>query len=74
MASNVTSQSSKALTGENLTLKAYEKKVKEDIKLIHENLNEMLKLIKIEDEKTSRVRKKFLFVHKEFFHFQNLFY
>ncbi len=40
---------------ENLTLKTYEKKVKEDIRLIHENLNEMLKLVKIEDERTMRV-------------------
>jgi hypothetical protein len=40
---------------ENLTLKSYEKKVKEDIRLINENLNEMLKLLKIEDERTMRV-------------------
>lgn len=56
MASNVQAHAaSKAAGGENLTLKAYEKKVKEDVKLIHENLNEMLKLVRIEDEKSSRV-------------------
>lgn len=54
MASNVQA-GSKGVSGENLTLRAYEKKVKEDIKLIHENLNEMLKLLKLEDEK-SRVK------------------
>jgi hypothetical protein len=54
MASNVQG-GSKGVSGENLTLRAYEKKVKEDIKLIHENLNEMLKLLKLEDEK-SRVK------------------
>jgi len=42
-------------TSENLTLKTYEKKVKEDIRLIHENLHEMLKLVKIEDDRTMRV-------------------
>lgn len=57
MASNAQGQGNKASSGDNLTLKAYEKKVKEDIKLIHENLNEMIKLLKIEDEKTSRVSK-----------------
>lgn len=40
---------------ENLTLKSYEKKVKEDIRLIHENLHDMLKLLKIDEEKGSRV-------------------
>lgn len=40
---------------ENATLKIYEKKVKEDVKLIHENLHEMLKLIKLDDDKSSRV-------------------
>ena len=44
---------------ENLTLKSYEKKVKEDIRLIHENLHEMLKLVKIEDERTMRVKNNF---------------
>ena len=41
-------------TNENLTLKAYEKKVKEDVRLVHENLHEMLKLLKIEDDRTQR--------------------
>ena len=45
---------------ENLTLKSYEKKVKEDIRLIHENLHEMLKLVKIEDERTMRVKNNLL--------------
>jgi hypothetical protein len=40
---------------ENLTLKAYEKKVKEDVRLINENLYELLKLFKIEDERTMKV-------------------
>ena len=40
---------------ENLALKTYEKKVKEDIRLINENLHEMLKLVKIEDERTMKV-------------------
>ena len=39
---------------ENLALKTYEKKVKEDIRLIHENLHEMLKLFKIEDDRTMK--------------------
>lgn len=30
------------------------KKVKEDVRLIHENLNEMLKLLKLDDEKSIR--------------------
>ena len=42
-------------TNENLTLKAYEKKVKEDMRLMHENLHEMLKLLKIEDDKVLKV-------------------
>ena len=40
---------------ENVTLKAYEKKVKEDVRLIHENLFEMLKLLKMEDDKVLKV-------------------
>ena len=47
--------SGKALS-ENLTLKAYEKRVKEDIRLIQENLLEMLKLLKIDDDKTLKVK------------------
>jgi hypothetical protein len=42
---------------ENLTLKTYEKKVKEDMRLIHENLHEMLKLLRIDDDRTMRVMK-----------------
>lgn len=34
---------------ENLILKNYEKKVKEEVRLINENLFEMLKLLKIDD-------------------------
>lgn len=41
---------------ENLILKTCEKKVKEDIRLIHENLYEMLKLLKMEDDKVLKVR------------------
>ena len=52
---------------ENLTLKTYEKKVKEDIRLIHENLNEMLKLVKIEDERTMRVNHFYMEIIKFFF-------
>ena len=47
-------QSSKQVS-ENLALKTYEKKVKEDIRLIHENLHEMLKLFKIDDDRAIRV-------------------
>ena len=47
--------SNKALN-ENVTLKAYEKKVKEDVRLMHENLYEMLKLLKMEDDKVLKVR------------------
>ena len=43
-------------TSENLTIKAYEKKVREDIRLIHENLFELLKLFKVEDDKTLKVK------------------
>lgn len=42
--------------GENLTLKAYEKTVKEDVASIQNNLYEMLKLLKIDDDKNIRVR------------------
>ena len=45
-------------TSENLTIKAYEKKVREDIRLIHENLFELLKLFKVEDDKTLKVKEK----------------
>ena len=48
------SQGNKALN-ENLVLKSYEKNVKQDIRLIHENLYEMLKLLKIEDDKLLKV-------------------
>lgn len=54
MASGGAQQSSKAVS-ENLTLKLYEKKVREDVKLIHDHLHEILKLVKIDDEKTSKV-------------------
>lgn len=37
---------------ENAALKAYEKKVKEDVRMMHENLHEMLKLLKIDDDRT----------------------
>ena len=40
---------------ENLILKTCEKKVKEDVRLIHENLYEMLKLLKMEDDKILKV-------------------
>jgi hypothetical protein len=49
------SQNTKSSGSENLTLKAYEKKVKEDVRLINENLNELFKLFKIEDERTLKV-------------------
>ena len=45
-------------TSENLTIKAYEKKVREDIRLIHENMFELLKLFKVEDDKTLKVKRK----------------
>jgi hypothetical protein len=45
-------------SSENLTLKAYEKKVKDDIRLINENLFEMMKLFKIEDDRTVKVMNK----------------
>ena len=48
-------QSGKVVS-ENLTLKNYEKRVKEDVRLIHENLHEMLKLLKIDDDKTLKVK------------------
>ena len=48
-------QGNKALN-ENLVLKSYEKNVKQDIRLIHENLYEMLKLLKIEDDKLLKVK------------------
>lgn len=40
---------------ENVILKTYEKKVKEDIRLLHDNLYEMLKLLKMEDDKVLKV-------------------
>jgi len=40
---------------ENVILKAYEKKVKEDVRLMNENLHEMLKLLKMEDDKVIKV-------------------
>ncbi|RNA30361.1 mediator of RNA polymerase II transcription subunit 22 isoform X2 [Brachionus plicatilis] len=43
-----TSASSKVIN-ENVILKNYEKKVKEEVRLINENLFEMLKLLKIDD-------------------------
>ena len=46
--------SNKALN-ENLILKSYEKKVKEDIRLISDNLLEMIKLLKIETDSTLKV-------------------
>lgn len=46
--------SNKALN-ENLILKSYEKKVKEDIRLISDNLMEMIKLLKIETDSTLKV-------------------
>ena len=46
--------SNKALN-ENLILKSYEKKVKEDIRLINDNLLEMIKLLKIETDSTLKV-------------------
>ena len=55
-ASTSQAQSSKVLN-ENLTLKTYEKKVKEDIRLVHENLHEMLKLLKTEDDRAMRVKR-----------------
>jgi len=48
-------QAASQKTNENLTLKAYEKKVKDDIRLINENLFEMMKLFKIEDDRTLKV-------------------
>lgn len=51
---------------ENLTLKTYEKKVKEDIRLINDNLHEMLKLFRIEDDRTMRVCFSFFFLLKIF--------
>jgi hypothetical protein len=51
---NQTAAAAKGLN-ENQTLKTYEKKVKEDIRLMHENLHEMLKLLKIDDDKTLKV-------------------
>ena len=48
-------QLNKNTGNENLTLKAYEKKVKEDVRLINENLHELLKLFKIEDDRTMKV-------------------
>ncbi len=41
---------------ENVILKAYEKKVKEDVRLVNENLHEMLKLLKMEDDKILKVQ------------------
>jgi hypothetical protein len=53
---------------ENLTLKTYEKKVKEDIRLINDNLHEMLKLFRIEDDRTMRVcSSSFLFFKNSIF-------
>lgn len=49
------SQNIKSVGNENLTLKAYEKKVKEDVRLINDNLSELLKLFKIEDDRTLKV-------------------
>ena len=49
------SQNIKSVGNENLTLKAYEKKVKEDVRLINDNLTELLKLFKIEDDRTLKV-------------------
>jgi hypothetical protein len=63
-------QSNKQVS-ENLTLKSYEKKVKEDIRLIHENLHEMLKLVKIEDERTMRVKSNFNFPPNEIMYLKN---
>jgi hypothetical protein len=40
---------------ENLTLKLYEKNVKEDVASIQNNLYEMLKLLRIEDDRTIKV-------------------
>lgn len=37
------------IINENVILKNYEKKVKEEVRLINENLFEMLKLLKIDD-------------------------
>ncbi len=53
-ASAVAASNNKALN-ENLILKAYEKKVKEDIRLISDNLLEMIKLLKIETDSTLKV-------------------
>jgi mediator of RNA polymerase II transcription subunit 22 len=39
-----------AKSNQNPTLKAYEKRVKEDIRLIYDNLNDMLKLLRSDDE------------------------
>ena len=49
-------------SNENLTLKAYEKKVKDDIRLINENLFDMMKLFKIEDDRTVKVMMKAYFL------------
>jgi hypothetical protein len=57
-ASAVAASNNKALN-ENLILKAYEKKVKEDIRLISDNLLEMIKLLKIETDSTLKVYEKF---------------
>lgn len=60
---NVPNQKS---SNENLTLKAYEKKVKDDVRLINENLFEMMKLFKIEDDRTVKViNKKAIFEIKK---------
>jgi len=57
-ASAVAASNNKALN-EILILKAYEKKVKEDIRLISDNLLEMIKLLKIETDSTLKVYEKF---------------
>ncbi len=59
-ASAVAASNNKALN-ENLILKAYEKKVKEDIRLISDNLLEMIKLLKIETDSTLKVNEAYLF-------------
>ena len=56
-------QASRAAAGgtpqdDNAVLKTYEKKVREDVRSVFENMHEMLKLFKVEDEK--RVSEAFL--------------
>ena len=57
----VPANSNKALN-ENLILKSYEKKVREDIRLISDNLLEMIKLLKIETDSTLKVNINIIFI------------